>query len=146
MALPIRRVAPVAGRQGQGRPPAHACADGLMNTRHLRFLTTDGRMTSEKPDLQSLARTARAKILAYDNQIIGVILLGLAAEAWLELWERCGEIYPYVRLGLYAVPLANILVMVLSAIYVTSVGVIQLFAGPPLARYETLGPNLLSLL
>jgi protein-S-isoprenylcysteine O-methyltransferase Ste14 len=87
-----------------------------------------------------------AKLLAYDNQILGLVLLVLAADGWITLAARYDQTWRYVVRGVYAVPLGHSLVLLLSAVYLTVVSLILLSAKKPLARYETLAPNALAVL
>lgn len=85
-------------------------------------------------------------VLDYDNQLIGVVLLALAVDSWVSLAIRWRQLGPYIYHGLYAVPVVNLFVITMSSVYLTSVSIILLSARKPLARYETLGPNLLALI
>jgi protein-S-isoprenylcysteine O-methyltransferase Ste14 len=96
--------------------------------------------------LQSVVHAARRKILRYDNQLLGLVLLAIAVSDWRTLWRKYHEFEPYIALGFYATPAIGLLLIGSTAVYVTSAALILLTARQPLARYETLAPNLLAVL
>jgi protein-S-isoprenylcysteine O-methyltransferase Ste14 len=96
--------------------------------------------------IRNFGRATLKAVLDYDNQLIGLVLFALAVDSWVSLAVRWSDLGPYIYHGLYAVPAVNLFVLTMSSIYLTSVSIILLSAKRPIARYETLGPNLLALI
>jgi protein-S-isoprenylcysteine O-methyltransferase Ste14 len=81
-------------------------------------------------------------LLDHESKLFALVLGLLAADQWLTLVTRAGEYWVYLANGIFASPLLSLLVTLLSALYMTVIVVILAAAGRPLARYETLMPNL----
>src|SRR5580698_323677 len=81
-------------------------------------------------------------LLEHESKLFAIMLGLLAAEEWATLVTRTSEYWVYLANGIYGSPLLSLLVTALSAIYMTIVVFILLVAAKPLARYETLMPNL----
>ncbi len=81
-------------------------------------------------------------LLDHESKLFAVVLGLLAADEWLTLVARAREYWVYLANGIYGSPLLSLLVTALSAIYMTLIVFILLIARRPLARYETLMPNL----
>jgi protein-S-isoprenylcysteine O-methyltransferase Ste14 len=81
-------------------------------------------------------------LLDHESKLFAVVLGLLATEQWLTLVARTGEYWVYLANGIFGSPLLSLLVTALSALYMTIIVFILAAAGRPLARYETLMPNL----
>jgi protein-S-isoprenylcysteine O-methyltransferase Ste14 len=81
-------------------------------------------------------------LLDHESKLFAIVLGLLAADQWRTFVARTGEYWVYLANGIYGSPLLSLLVTALSAAYMTVIVVILLAAGRPLARYETLMPNL----
>ena len=81
-------------------------------------------------------------LLDHESKLFAIILGFLAIDQWLTLAIRGREYWVYLANGIYGSPVLSLLVTALSAIYMTVIVFILLTARRPLARYETLMPNL----
>jgi protein-S-isoprenylcysteine O-methyltransferase Ste14 len=81
-------------------------------------------------------------LLDHESKLFAAVLGLLAADQWLTLGTRARDYWVYLANGIYGSPLLSLLVTALSAIYMSVIVFILLGAGRPLARYETLMPNL----
>jgi protein-S-isoprenylcysteine O-methyltransferase Ste14 len=81
-------------------------------------------------------------LLDHESKLFAVVLGLLATEQWLTLVARTDEYWVYLANGIFGSPLLSLLVTALSALYMTIIVFILAAAGRPLARYETLMPNL----
>ena len=85
-------------------------------------------------------------LLDHESRIFGVVLAGMGVDQWRTLIVRLDEYWVYLVNGIYGTPLLSLSVTALSALYMTFVALILLLARKPLARYETLMPNLLAVI
>ena len=92
------------------------------------------------------ARSFGLWLLDHDNKIFGVILALIALDDWRMMYARFDEYSVYLIYGIYATPVLSLLSIAFSTLYVSGISIILLTAGKPLARYETLAPNVLAVL
>ena len=85
-------------------------------------------------------------ILALDNHILGLIVCIFAIFDWLSVYNAIDSVAVYFSQGIYTVPFLSILSTFFSAIYLTLSAIILLSLNQPLSRFETVIPNLISLL
>src|SRR5579864_1785155 len=81
-------------------------------------------------------------LLDHESKLFAVVLGALAVDQWVTLVTRVREYWVYLANGIYGSPLLSLLVTALSAVYMSVIVFILMAAGRPLARYETLIPNL----
>ena len=81
-------------------------------------------------------------LLDHESKLFAIVLGLLALDQWRTFVARTGEYWVYLANGIYGSPLLSLLVTALSAVYMTTIVFILMAAGRPLARYETLMPNL----
>lgn len=84
-------------------------------------------------------------LLQQDNKILGIVLIPLALNIWINLHKAVLQYWPYISGGMYAKPMLSLMASAFSAIYVTSTSILLLTARPPVAREEAFLPNLLAL-
>ncbi|MFZ0572181.1 MAG: isoprenylcysteine carboxylmethyltransferase family protein, partial [Rhodomicrobium sp.] len=85
-------------------------------------------------------------LLGYDNVILGVVLIPVALNIWIQLYKGTMQVWPYISAGFYWKPIFSLLPAAFSAIYVTGTSLLLLTSGKPVARDEALLPNLLAVL
>ncbi len=85
-------------------------------------------------------------LLGYDNVILGIILIPIALNIWIQLYKGTMQYWLYILAGFYAKPIFSLLPAAFSAIYVTGTSILLLTSGRPVARDEALLPNLLAVL
>ncbi len=85
-------------------------------------------------------------MLRCDNAILGMILIPIALNIWIQLYKGTMQYLPYISEGFYAKPMFSLLAAAFSAIYVTGTSILLLTLGKPVARNEELLPNLLAVL
>jgi protein-S-isoprenylcysteine O-methyltransferase Ste14 len=85
-------------------------------------------------------------LLEHENRIFGIVLGVIAIHSWTILYTRLDEYSIYISNGIYATPVLSLLSIVFSTFYVSAISAILLAARKPVARYETLLPNLLAVL
>ena len=85
-----------------------------------------------------------AFLIRHDNRLLGVVLGLTALHTWANLYARAGRYAAYMGYGVIATPGLSLLAIGCSAVYLTAVSAILLTARKPLARYNTLGPNLMA--
>ena len=85
-----------------------------------------------------------AFLIRHDNRLLGVVLGLTALHTWANLFESAGRYAAYMGYGVIATPGLSLLAIGCSAVYLTAVSAILLTARKPLARYNTLGPNLMA--
>src|SRR5712671_3858032 len=103
-------------------------------------------MSNLSASTKQRARSFGLWLLDHDNKIFGVVLALIAIDNWRMMYSRLGEYSIYLMNGIYATPLLSLLSIAFSAVYVSTASVILLTASKPVARYETLLPNLLAVL
>lgn len=84
--------------------------------------------------------------LRLDNKILGLILVPLALNILINLYNATIHYWPYIAGGMNAQPILSLLTGAFSAIYVTATAGLLLTAGSPIAREEAFLPNLFALL
>ena len=63
---------------------------------------------------------------------------------WVHLFEGASQYWPFIAAGYYAQPVLGLLASAFSTVFVSGTSILLLTAGRPLARDETLLPNLLA--
>ncbi len=89
-------------------------------------------------------RSAWLSFLGLDNKILGLMLVPIAAIAWVHLFSAGSQYWPFIAAGSYAHPALSLLTSAFSAVYVSATSILLLTAGRPLARDEAVLPNLLA--
>jgi protein-S-isoprenylcysteine O-methyltransferase Ste14 len=84
------------------------------------------------------------RLLRYDNQLFGAILLPIAVSAWVNFFNNTKEQLVYVRHGIYSTPLLALAVVFSSAVYASTMAIILITKARPRARYNTFWPNFLA--
>lgn len=95
-------------------------------------------------DRKSAGTKLLARLVRYDNRILGTVLLVIAIDNWVHLANRTDDLAVYLENGFYAIPTLNLLAIGFSALYLTIVSWIMLRSAEPLARCQTLLPNLMA--
>jgi protein-S-isoprenylcysteine O-methyltransferase Ste14 len=103
-------------------------------------------MESASMKIRGRTRAGLGWLLGHDNQILGLVMLPIALDTWRNLAVRAEDYGLYMSHGIYVVPIISLLAIAFSALYLTAVTAILLCARQPLARYQTLLPNLMAVL
>jgi protein-S-isoprenylcysteine O-methyltransferase Ste14 len=93
--------------------------------------------------LRVSVRDAGRWLLAYENQVFGLVITPIALRTWYNLYCRVEDYGVYFANQIYLVPVLSLLTILLSALYLSITSIILLTATKPVARYDTLLPNLL---
>jgi protein-S-isoprenylcysteine O-methyltransferase Ste14 len=83
-------------------------------------------------------------LLRLDNTILGLVLVPVAVSGWAHLWRAASQNWPFISAGFYGPPLLSLLTAAFSAVYISCTSFLLLTAGKPLAREETVLPNILA--
>jgi protein-S-isoprenylcysteine O-methyltransferase Ste14 len=103
-------------------------------------------MSNTSAIAKQYARSFGLWLLDHDNKIFGVALALIALDDWRMMYARFDEYWVYLMYGIYATPVLSLLSIAFSTFYVSTISIILLTARKPVARYETLAPNVLAVL
>ncbi len=106
-----------------------------------RWWVTEAKVSEQREELPSVWRKLGRWLLDHESKLFAVFLGLLAIDQWRTLSARLSDYWIYIANGIYGSPLLSLLVTALSAVYMTVIVVILLAARRPIARYETVLPN-----
>jgi protein-S-isoprenylcysteine O-methyltransferase Ste14 len=86
------------------------------------------------------------RVLQLDNNIIGLLICGIAAYNWLAFHNETDHLLALYSQGLYGLLVLSIVSATASAIYLTLAAIILLFLKRPISRYKKVAPNLVAIL
>jgi protein-S-isoprenylcysteine O-methyltransferase Ste14 len=97
-------------------------------------------------NFETRANTICNRLLAMDNNIIGILVCGIAAYNWLTFYNAIQHATPLYSQGFYGLVLLIMTSTCASAVYLTLAGAILLFLKRPISRFTTIAPNLVAIL